>query len=274
MSEERRSADWQDVDSITEPQSKTEYLDHVRALQGSEGRRQRTYDLLHVQPGFQLLDVGCGAGDDVRALAQMVGDQGRVVGIDPSETLIAEAQQRSENASLSVDFQVGDVTQLTFADNTFDGCCASRVFIHLSNREQALAEMIRVSRPGAWIVVAEPDWETLLIDAPNMQLTRQFVAYYSSRIQNAWCGRQLLRLAKDAGLAEIICDPVTAVFTDYAAVNKVFRIQEFMEDLVTAGQTSQDSVSTWLSAVEHQAQRDRFFCSLTLFIVAGRKRHK
>ena len=104
-----------------------------------------------------------------------------------------------------------------------------------------------------------------------MKLTRQFVTYYGNRIQHAWCGRQLLRLAKDAGLREIKCVPMTAVFSDYPAVNNLFRLQEFMQDLATAGQTSKESVASWLREVEHRAQRDRFFCSLTLFIVAGRK---
>ena len=53
-----------------------------------------------MQEGHHILDVGCGTGDDVLALARIVGETGRVVGIDNSETMIAEARQRAEGLDL------------------------------------------------------------------------------------------------------------------------------------------------------------------------------
>jgi ubiquinone/menaquinone biosynthesis C-methylase UbiE len=271
VSQDRRSVRFCDVDSTPDPKSSIDYLDIVAALDGVKRRKQISYELLHLQSGHHILDVGCGNGDDVCALALLVGAQGRVVGIDTSAPLIAKAQQRTENTSLPVEFHVGNVTHLAFADSTFDGCCVSRVFMHLTDRERALSEMIRVNRSGAWIVVAEPDWETLLIDAPDQSLMRAFVAHYGEQIQHNWCGRQLPRLFKDAGLEQVTCVPHTTIIEDYPVANTLFRLHEFMEVLVTTGQASRDAVAAWVDHVEQASQHDRFFCSLTVFIVAGRK---
>jgi ubiquinone/menaquinone biosynthesis C-methylase UbiE len=65
-------------------------------------------------PASWLLDVGCGTGGDVRALAELVGPRGQVVGIDSSEVMIAEARSRSAVAGLATEFRVGDAHHLRF----------------------------------------------------------------------------------------------------------------------------------------------------------------
>ena len=81
--------------------------------------KKHTYTLLEVQPGDAILDVGCGTGDDVHVLAEMVGPTGRVVGVDCSETMIAAALQR-QKPDLPVEFLVNNAHCLNFANNTFD----------------------------------------------------------------------------------------------------------------------------------------------------------
>lgn len=95
-----------------------------------------------------LLDVGCGTGDEVRALAHAVGPRGRSVGVDASAVMVAEAQHRHAASGLPVAFVVGDAQHLAFADASFDRCRAERVLMHLDDPERALAEMRRVVRSG------------------------------------------------------------------------------------------------------------------------------
>lgn len=108
---------------------------------------------LPVQEGQRLLDVGCGIGDAVLTLAALVGSTGQVVGVDTSEHMIQEARRRSEGTGLPVDYRVGDAQHLEFAEESFDGCYANRVFMYLEDPRLALMEMIRVARRGARIVV-------------------------------------------------------------------------------------------------------------------------
>ena len=65
------------------------HLDKITALDQALAYKRQTYDLLQIQPGQRLLDVGCGAGDDVRAMAERVGAAGRVIGLTSLVNTIA-----------------------------------------------------------------------------------------------------------------------------------------------------------------------------------------
>src|SRR5262245_24112212 len=122
MTTEFLATQWGAIDQATEPHSFIRYLDAVSALETIQRIKQRTYDLLQVQQGHQLLDVGCGVGDDVQGLAQRVGVTGLVVGVERSETMLAEARKRLFGLNLPVKLYLGDAQNLEFAANSFDGC--------------------------------------------------------------------------------------------------------------------------------------------------------
>jgi SAM-dependent methyltransferase len=81
---------FRDVDSSGEPSAFVEYLDGVR--DDLVDLQRRAAEALGLRAGDPTLDVGCGTGEELRSLAQIVGTQGRVVGIDRSERLVEEAR--------------------------------------------------------------------------------------------------------------------------------------------------------------------------------------
>jgi ubiquinone/menaquinone biosynthesis C-methylase UbiE len=271
MTTEYMATRWGAVDQATEPCAFIRYLDAVSALETIQRIRQRTYDWLQVREGYRLLDVGCGLGDDVQALAQRVGCTGHVLGIDCSETMVAEARNRVAGFGLPVELRVGDARRLEFADNTFDGCRAERVFVHLSRPEQVLAEMVRVARPGARIVVFDVDWETLVVDAPDRSITRKVLNFLCDSSGSRWIGRQLRRLFLEAGLNEIGVHADTLVFTDYAEANRVFQLQETAAQAEAAGVVSSEQANQWLNDLEKAEQQGSFFAAATGFCVSGQK---
>src|ERR1700674_1371399 len=86
------------VDAAHAPQSFVRYLDGFSAIQMAQAYKGRVSQLLQVGEGDAVLDVGCGTGDDARALALLVGSHGRVLGIDTSEAMIATARERTASA--------------------------------------------------------------------------------------------------------------------------------------------------------------------------------
>jgi len=156
---------WANVDRTADPRAFVYHLDLRNARADYQARKRHTFALLEVQAGHHLLDVGCGTGEDVRALAHLVGHTGRVVGVDRSATLIAEACHRAAGLRLPVEYHVGDAQRLDFADHTFDDCRAERVFVHLDNPRQALAEMIRVASGRSSLRLGGP--ELLIAHSPQ-----------------------------------------------------------------------------------------------------------
>jgi ubiquinone/menaquinone biosynthesis C-methylase UbiE len=270
MAKEDLSTGFRNVDQTAAPETFIHYLDAATAQ--IQAWKQHSFELLEVKPGAQLLDVGCGTGDDVQALGRMVGATGRVIGIDTSETLVAEARKRTEGQLLSVEYRRGDAQQLDFTENTFDGCRAERVFVHLEHPRQALAEMVRVTRSGGRIVVSDPDFGTLIVDTKDRELTRTLENFPGDHMaRNGWMGRQLWALFHQASLTDIMVTANTGVLTDYGLAVQLLRLREAAERAQEAGVVTAVEATRWLGQLEEAGQRGQFFASLTHFCVSGRK---
>ena len=109
-------------------------------------------DAAGVRPGQRALDVGCGSGALVAALAGVLGAE-NVTGLDPSEPFAEGARARVPNARI----QVGSAESIPFADEEFDTTLSQLVVNFLTDPEQGLREMSRVTRPGG--VVAGSVWD-------------------------------------------------------------------------------------------------------------------
>jgi ubiquinone/menaquinone biosynthesis C-methylase UbiE len=257
--------------STTFKQNQVGYLDNFRGLEWAHAYKLRSFEYLDVEPGDSILEVGCGAGDDSLALAQMVMPNGRVVGIDAGEDMISEAKKRAENSGLPVEFFVQDVCNLDFPDNTFDGCRADQVFQHVGDPRKGVSEVIRVARPGARIVICDPDWETLTIDSTNKEVTRKIVNYRCGVFRSGWIGRQLAGLFKSLGLADVFVSADVFVITDLSLANKLWRLRDTAGQAIKAGAISEQDASDWISELEEADRNGLFFGTVTGFAAVGQK---
>jgi len=119
--------------------------------------RQRTANLAQLQPGEQVLDVGCGTGTLALIAKERVGRAGRVVGVDPGKEQIARALKKAARRHVSIEFQVGVIEQLPFPDQTFDVVFSTLMMHHVPHplKRQGLAEIARVLKPGGRLVIAD-----------------------------------------------------------------------------------------------------------------------
>ena len=242
-------------------------MDTSSPLQSASVYRQTLFDLLEVLSGATLLDVGCGAGDDVQDLARLVGPSGRVVGVDSNATMIQLARARTADAHLPVEYLQEDAYQLPFEENTFDGCQSSRVFKHLAEPGLALAEMVRVARPGARIAVADADVDLTIVDIPDRALARKMIHLASDGMQQGWMGRRLSRLFSESGLSDIVVNGMVLP-SDYDSLEMAF--DGLLQDAEVAGKVSSEELNRFLDLLV-QAERQQRFLGHVCFVVCGRK---
>jgi ubiquinone/menaquinone biosynthesis C-methylase UbiE len=119
--------------------------------------RQKTANLARIQPGEQVLDVGCGTGTLAMEVARCVGRAGHVTGVDPGTEQIARARSKVARRNLPIDFQIGVTEQLPFPDQTFHVVLSTLMMHHVpaSVKRQGLAEISRVLKPGGRLVIAD-----------------------------------------------------------------------------------------------------------------------
>ena len=264
-----KAAGFQDVDRSGDAGSFVVYLDTVGGVAGVQAYKRRILSALQLRPGLHVLDVGCGTGDDLNAIAAIVGDAGRAVGLDVSEALLAEARKRAAAQGVTVELHAGDAHALPFADASFDVARTERVLQHVQDPARVLAEMVRTTRPGGRVVAAEPDWDTLIVDGADRSVTRRILHHRCDRVRNGWIGRQLAALFRDAQLAQIGVSAEAVIVTDLAVADALYELrasarQAAAEAVVTAGEADD-----FIAALEGAAAARRFFTSMTGFVAVG-----
>jgi arsenite methyltransferase len=129
--------------------------------------------LCHVEDAREILEVGCGIGVGP-ALAARTYDC-RVVGIDISDRMIEWSRQRAreERVQDRVEYQVADVLALPFESGRFDATVCESVLAFVADKERAIRELVRVTRPGGYVGLNEA---FLLTETPSprvAELARQ-----------------------------------------------------------------------------------------------------
>ncbi|MGH2515598.1 MAG: class I SAM-dependent methyltransferase, partial [Ktedonobacterales bacterium] len=119
--------------------------------------RRQTLNLAGIQPGEQVLDVGCGTGTLELEAQRSAGAAGRVCGIDPGTEQIARARAKAAQRHVPVEFQLGVIESLPYPDATFDVALSTLMMHHIPAglKRQGLAEVARVLKPGGRLIIAD-----------------------------------------------------------------------------------------------------------------------
>lgn len=266
--------DWRNQWDAVATEEKGQYLSKVSRTPAAQAYKHRTFEVLAVQPGHHLLDVGCGTGEDASRLAERVGARGRVVGVDIDPGLIRDAETHFAEANLPLVFVCQDIAALDLADNQFDGCRADRVFQHLEDVERVLRQMVRVTKVGGRVVVCEPDWETRVVYVPaERQLTRRILNYWADTRRAGWVGRELPALFAQCGLQAIQVEHIsmTGIMRQYDWVHDPIALVKSAEGACEAGWVTAAEAEAWLQQLKAAEAAGHFLAHVSGFLVSGRK---
>ncbi|MEM7336964.1 MAG: methyltransferase domain-containing protein, partial [Chloroflexota bacterium] len=153
-------------------------------------QRSRTMEALQLRAGEHVLDVGCGMGLLARDLALAVGENGRILGIDNSPSMIRLAKKRCVDFP-QIELKEASVTQLSEPDNSFDVITCAQLLLYLPNVVQAIAEMHRVLKKGGRIAIVETDWRGVVFNTMDEALTRSLFEAWEASVPSPHLPGQL-----------------------------------------------------------------------------------
>jgi arsenite methyltransferase len=171
---------------------------HIGGLEATEA----LIELCHLGKDSYLLDVGCGVGATPCFIAKKVGC--RVAGVDISERMVERSRERAERERLNdkVEFRVANAQDLPFEDDLFDAVITESVTAFPEDKQKAVNEYVRVTKPGGYVGLNESAW--LKVPPPPEVIAwaeQDIGASVQPLTPDAW--RKMLEAA---GLKEIIAE--------------------------------------------------------------------
>lgn len=166
---------------------------------GHEGTLELA-DLCHISRDSYVLDVGCGVGESSCFLARHYGC--RVIGVDIRPKMVERSEERARREHLTdrVEFRVADAQELPFDADFFDAIITESVTAFPADKQRAVNEYVRVTKPGGYVGLAESTW--LKVPPPP-----EMVAWVSQDVGatvKPLAAEEWMGLMQTAGLQDII----------------------------------------------------------------------
>ncbi|MFC8851224.1 MULTISPECIES: methyltransferase domain-containing protein [unclassified Micromonospora] len=221
------------------------YLDAAAGTAAGLDYKQRFVSSLDVRLGHAVADVGCGPGTDLARLAEAVGEDGVVIGVDQDPRMLEEARFRLAGRS-NVRLSSGDIHDLPVADASVDRLRVDRMLQHVADPARAIREARRVLRPGGLFGMAEPDWDTLAVADADVDTSRRFARFVAGRVRNPTVGRELVRLCAQAGFGIRSVEPVAVMFRDFETADQILGLRRNTARAVVAGDVAESDAEVWL----------------------------
>ncbi|WP_436772708.1 methyltransferase domain-containing protein [Yinghuangia sp. YIM S09857] len=234
-------------------------LDAVDSAPGAAQLRERSYELLRAPTAATVADIGCGAG---RAVAELRERGVRAIGVDPDPTMLDAARTRFPDG----DYRDGNAYTLPFRDGELTGYRADKVFHVLDDPARALAEATRVLAPGGRIVLVGQDWDTVVVDSDDPDLTRAIVHARADLVASPRVARAYRNLLLDAGCTTATVEVHTTVATDGFALPLLEGIAKSAAD---ADRVPAETTESWIAEQRQRAASGRLFVAIPIFLAAA-----
>jgi ubiquinone/menaquinone biosynthesis C-methylase UbiE len=169
---------------------------HMGGVEATE----RLVELCHIGEGDHVLDVGCGSGVTAVYLARTYGC--RVTGVDILHRMVERAEEMADRAGVThlTEFRVADAQNLPFDDDSFDAVITESVTAFPEDKQVAVNEYARVTKPGGYVGLNESTW---LQTPPPPEV----VAWASQEVGacvNPLAPEAWTELLENAGLTEVV----------------------------------------------------------------------
>lgn len=152
-----------------------------------------------IKKGDTVVDLGSGAGNDVFVARAIVGDEGKVIGLDMTKEMIAKANKNNEKLGFNnVEFKFGDIEAMPFENNLADVVVSNCVLNLVPDKQKAFSEIYRILKPGAHFCVSD-----IVIQGEMTGELKESAEMYAGCVSGALQQDEYLRIIKETGFTNV-----------------------------------------------------------------------
>ncbi len=156
-------------------------------------------DAVSIQSGETVLDLGSGAGNDAFVARRLVGDTGRVIGLDFTPAMIRKAEDNARKLGYTnVEFVRGDIEEIPLPDDTADVVVSNCVLNLVPDKRRAFTEMARVMKPGGRFGISD-----IVIEGELPNNVKKVAELYAGCVSGAVSRTEYLDGLREAGFGDV-----------------------------------------------------------------------
>jgi len=235
-----------------------------------KAQRAETIRQLNLSAGERVLDIGCGPGYLCESMAQLVGPDGAVVGIDVSTDLIAVCNR--QKASEWISYAIGNATELGQSDASFDAVVCTQVAEYVPDVDRVLMETFRVLKPGGRTIFVATDWNAVVWHSENRERMASVMKSWEAHCAHPRLPRSMASRLINAGfqLDGASVFPILNLRYDDDTYSK--GLAQGIRDFVSRrNDVSADDLSAWHGEFERLSGAGRYFFSTNRYIFSASK---
>lgn len=204
-----------------------------------------------IKAGDVVIDLGSGAGNDAFVARKIVGEGGKVIGIDFTEAMIARARENVEKLGYNnVEFRQGDIEDMPVTANKADVVVSNCVLNLVPNKHKVFSEIYRVLKPGAHFSISD-----IVLEGTLPAKWKEVAELYAGCVSGAIQKSDYLAIIEESGFKNIL------VQKDKPIHIPVEILREYLsEDEIAAYQSSKVKISSITVYAEKPAKDDRNAC--------------
>ncbi len=231
-------------------------------------QRARVIEMLSPKPGERILDIGVGPGLLAHDLARLVGDTGKLVGLDAAPAMLTMARTRLA-ALPQAECVEGDAGALAFPDASFDAAVSTQVYEYVAPVARALGNLHRVLKPGGRALILDTDWRSIVWHSSDGARMERVLAVWDDHLADPHLPATLGPALRRAGFSVARVEIVPMLGAHWQPVSYAAGIMRSIRGYAQANGArhglAPEEVQAWYDDQLRLAERGEFFFSVNRY---------
>lgn len=204
-----------------------------------------------IKEGDTVVDLGSGAGNDAFVARKLTGENGKVIGVDFTEAMIAKARQHTEKLGFNnVEFRQGDIEDIPITSNAANVIVSNCVLNLVPNKHKVFSEVYRVLKPGGHFSISD-----IVLEGELPAEWKEVAELYAGCISGAIQKKDYLSIIDEAGFKNITLQKDKAIVIPDSILSNYFNAEE-----IASYKNSYTRITSITVYAEKPAKDDRNCC--------------